>query len=190
MDLLWNLLIAGIMLTLLVLFCRDRAGWSTVRLRMAFRYFTVQSNAFCAAASLLLVCFPQAGWAWTLKFIGTAAVTVTMLTVLCFLGPLYGYRNLFRGADLWMHLVNPLLALVSFCGFERRGLGFPLLLTGVLPVLIYGAFYFYKIRFAPAEKRWEDFYGFNRGGRWYVSIPAMLTAALLICLGLAALQNL
>ena len=190
MDLFLNALIAAIMLVILVSLFRSEDQWSTVRIRFAFRYFTVQSNAFCAAAALLLCLFPDAAWAWTLKFVATAAVTVTMLTVLCFLGRLYGYRALLQGSDLIMHLINPLLALVSFCGFERRGLRFPLLLAGLIPVLLYGAHYFYRILLCAPEKRWEDFYGFNRGGRWYISLPAMLSATLLICLGLAALQNL
>ena len=190
MDLILNLLICALMLGVLIRFSRKDGRWTAENLRPAFRYFTVQSNAFCAAAALLLCLFPDAAWAWTLKFVATAAVTVTMLTVLCFLGRLYGYRALLQGSDLIMHLINPLLALVSFCGFERRGLRFPLLLAGLIPVLLYGAHYFYRILLCAPEKRWEDFYGFNRGGRWYVSLPAMLSATLLICLGLAALQNL
>ena len=190
MDRILNALIALITPLTLAVACRENGAFSGAKLKQAFRYFTVQSNVLCSAAALLLCLFPAVRWIWVLKFVGTAAVTVTMLTVLLFLGPQYGYRALLSGPDLVMHLVTPLLALGSFCLLERRGLVFPLLLTGLLPVALYGCLYLYKVLLAPEPKRWEDFYGFNKGGRWYLSLPIMLTAALLISLALSAIQSL
>ena len=63
-------------------------------------------------------------------------------------------------------------------------------LAGLLPVALYGPLYLYKILFAPPEKRWEDFYGFNKTGKWPVSFAAMLAGTFLICMGIMALQNL
>ena len=37
---------------------------------------------------------------------------------------------------------------------------------------------------------WADFYGFNMGGKWYISMAAMLAAAYLIGLGLWAAERL
>ena len=185
---------AGIFLVtflLLLRFSRNGGRWDIPRLRKVFRYFTVQSNVLCAAAALLMCVLPDARWTWLLKYVGTAAVTVTMLTVLFFLGPsMGGYRELLRGSDLFMHLITPLLALISFCVFERRGMGLALSLTGLLPVALYGLLYFYKVIVTPPGRGWEDFYGFNRGGRWYVSVAAMLAGNFLICLALMAVQNL
>ena len=190
-DRILNLLIFLIMCAILLRFSRAEGRWNGPVIKKAFRFFTVQSNAFCAAAAGLLCLFPAASWAWLLKYIGTAAVTVTMLTVFLFLGPsIGGYRDLLRGSDLFMHLINPLLALISFCVLERRGLRFSLSLTGLLPVALYGALYGWKILLAPPEKAWEDFYGFNKNGKWQVSVLAMLGGAFLICLALMAIQNL
>ena len=168
------------------------------RLRNAFRFYTCQSNALCAVTALIMAVFrlsgavPQA--AWILKYTGTAAVTVTMLTVFLFLAPSVGkdwYGVLLKGSgNLFMHLLTPLLALVSFCAFEKQGMTFPQCLWGLLPVVLYGPLYLYKIRFAPEEKRWEDFYGFNKGGKWPVMFTVMLAGTFLICLGIMALQNL
>ena len=47
----------------------------------------------------------------------------------------------------------------------------------------------YRIIYAPEERRWEDFYGFNGGGRWKVSFTAMMIGAFLISMGLMGLQN-
>ena len=63
-------------------------------------------------------------------------------------------------------------------------------LWGMLPVLLYGPWYLYKIRFAPEGKRWDDFYGFNKGGKWPISFAMMAIGTFLMCMGLMALQNL
>ena len=190
MDLVLNGLIAGIMVLLVIRFSRKDGKWTTEIVKQAFCFFTVQSNALCAVSALLLCIFPHAGWAWTLKYVGTAAVTVTMLTVLFFLGPVSGYRRLLSGSDLIMHLINPVLALVSFCVFERRGLTFGWAMLGLLPVVLYAMLYGWKVLLCPPERRWEDFYGFNKGGKWYLSFVLMLLGTFLVCLGLMGIQNL
>ena len=53
-------------------------------------------------------------------------------------------------------------------------------------MLLYGLFYLYKIMYAPEEKRWEDFYTFNRGGKWPISFAAMLLGGFLISIVLRA----
>ena len=180
-----------------MLFVRKDGKWVPEQGRFAFRFYTCQSNVLCAAAALLMAVFRLAGnlpeWVWLLKYIGTAAVTVTMLTVFLFLAPSVGkdwVNVLLKGGDLFMHLLTPLLALFTFCVLEKQGMTFPQSLTGLLPVVLYGPLYLYKILYAPAEKRWDDFYGFNKGGKWPVSFAAMLTGTFLICLGIMVLQNL
>lgn len=198
MDLILNLLIFLITLLLVILFGRKEAKWMPERWRTAFRFFTCQSNVLCASSCLLSALFLLGGeipqWAWLLKYAGTAAVTVTMLTVFLFLAPSIGKgwaEKLLIGrvSDLFMHLLTPLLALVSFCIFELRGMTFLQSLIGLLPVVLYGILYLYKVLYAPEEKRWDDFYGFNRNGKWKISIIAMLAGNFLICMGLMALQN-
>ena len=88
-----------------------------------------------------------------------------------------------------MHLVTPLMALVSFCVFEKRGMTFGQALLGMLPLVYYGPLYLYKIRFAPEGKRWEDFYGFNRNGKWKVACAARSVGCFLVCMALMAIQN-
>ena len=175
-------------------FFRKDGKWDINRGKKAFRFFTCLSNVFCAFAALLTAVFQLSGSLpdviWILKYIGTAAVTVTMLTVLLFLGPIYNYKDLLKGSDLFMHLITPLLALLSFCVFEKRGMSFRISLFGLLPVFLYGPLYLYKTVYAPEDKRWDDFYAFNKTGKWPVSFAAMFTGTFLICLGIMALQNL
>ena len=193
-DILLNAAIVVITLVIVIcVFFRKDHQWDLKRGRFALRFFTAQSNVLCAVAALLFMIFPQSHDAWLLKYIGTAAVTVTMLTVFLFLAPSVGkdwVSVLLKGPDLFLHLITPLLALFSFCALEKRGMDFRTALWGMLPVLLYGPWYLYKIRFAPEGKRWDDFYGFNKGGKWPISFAMMAIGTFLMCMGLMALQNL
>lgn len=153
-------------------------------MKVVLRYFTALSNILCAIAALAVVIgrlsgpVPQA--ILVLKYISTCAVTVTLLTVLAFLGPTIGYRLLLTGPDLWLHLVCPVLAIVSLLAWDKPRMGIGAVLLGALPVAAYGLLYLYKVILAPVEKRWDDFYGFNRSGKWPVSFAAMAAGTLLV----------
>ena len=147
------------------------------------RYFTVLSNAFCALVSLALAIARLGGAVplplLLLNYVGTHAVLLTLLTVLVFLGPQFGYKPLLSGPDFFLHLFCPLLALISYLAWDRPPMTPLLSLIGVIPVLLYGLLYLRKVVYA---KQWEDFYGFNRGGHWPRSFAAMLLGAALLCL--------
>ena len=157
-----------------------------------FRYFTTLSNVLCAIASLAVavceICGTLPFWALLIKYVGTAAVTVTMLTVFLFLGPTsHDWKGLLTGTPFFLHLLCPVLALVSFLVFEKTAMPAWTIAVGSLPVPVYGAFYMRKVVYAPEEKRWEDFYGFNRGGKWVLSYGLMTIAGALIALALWAI---
>ena len=197
-DFLLNLLISGFTLWLVMRFPKKDGQWLPERWRTAFRYFTCQSNVLCAFACLLTAVFQATGaipeWVRLLKYTGTAAVTVTMMTVFLFLAPVVGrgwVKKLLTGSvsDLFMHLLTPVAALISLLMYEKSRMTFTEALAGMLPVILYGILYIYKTQFAPKEKRWEDFYGFNRNGKLAVSCIGMVTGTFLICMALMALQN-
>jgi len=150
-------------------------------LRTVMRYFTALSNLLCAAAALTVavcrICGAVPNGVLMFKYAGTAAVTVTLLTVLIFLGPRVGYKKLFSGPDLWLHLVCPVLAIVSLLLWDKPVLPFAGTLLGVLPVLLYGLLYLYKVVLAPEGRRWPDLYGFNRTGRWPAAFVLMLVGS-------------
>ena len=150
-----------------------------------FRYFTTLSNVYCGLVSLLVCIVAVFGelplWARIVKYSATAAVTVTMVTVFVFLAPTtHAWKELLSGIQLFWHLICPLIALVSFLGFERAPMPVWAIAAAVLPILLYGVLYWHKILRAPEEKRWKDFYGFNRAGKPLVSIA-------LITLGFSAI---
>ena len=157
-----------------------------------FRYFTVLSNILCAVSSFMVAVFRITGILpeaiLLFKYAGTAAVTVTMMTVLLFLGPIvYDYKSLLSGGDLWLHLICPLLAIVTYLIWDKPDVPFWTVLFGVLPVLLYGILYLYRVVLVPEEKRWEDFYGFNKDGKWPVAFAAMIAVASAISIVLWAI---
>ena len=154
-------------------------------LRIVLRYYTVLSNLFCALASLAVaaarICGEAPQSVLILKYVGTASVAVTLLTVMLFLGPfVYNFRLLLSGPDLWLHLICPVLAILSLLLWDSPDAPFAAVFLCLLPVLLYGAMYIYRVLLALPEKRWDDFYSFNRGGKWFLSLVIMLMAAFLI----------
>ena len=172
---------------------REDGKWNCRRGLSAFRYFTCLSNVFCAIAALLMAGSQIAGRVGypvlLLKYLGTVTVTVTLLTVVLFLAPTSGrgFLFFFEGNSLYMHLIGPLLAIFSFCFLEKGKMSAGLALTGLIPVILYGLLYLNRILYAPEEKRWEDFYGFNRGGKWPVTYAGMVAGTTVICLVLRVL---
>lgn len=152
-----------------------------------FRFFTNLSNILCAIAALLMAISQIGGgitrFVFLLKYLGTVSLTLTFLTVLLFLAPFQGgFAKWFGGEFFYTHLIGPLLAILSFCLMERRPMSLGTAMMGLIPMLLYGALYLYKVMLAPEDQRWEDFYGFNRNGMWLISGVAMIVGASLICL--------
>ncbi|MDO4830976.1 MAG: hypothetical protein Q4A46_05830 [Clostridia bacterium] len=163
----------------------------------AFRYFTVDSNVLAALSCLAILPFNLKSlatgkyklpkWAVVFKYIGTTAITVTFLTVICFLGPMQGFDLMFTGNNLYMHLICPVLCLFSLLLCESGAkISFWQGLSGVLPNIIYGVLYFY---FVVIAEIWPDFYGFNYNGMWALSVAAMFVGSFIISLLMTVLYN-
>ena len=152
-----------------------------------FRYYTTLSNilgVLIAVPVMVGAVLRLAGketslpaWLQVLRFVSVSALTVTMMTVVLFLGPRFGWSGMFEGANYWFHLVNPLLSIFSYLFLEpenRIPRKYPF--AGTAQTVLYGAVYIPMV----LSGTWPDFYGFNIGGRWYLSLLAMLAANLLL----------
>jgi len=112
----------------------------------SLKYFTVLSNLLEGAASVIwLVSTFRNGKASThaelLKYIAAAAVGLTCVTVLVFLGPLYGYPAMFAGASLYMHLLTPVAAIAEIIFLSDYTYTRKDNRMVVLSPLVYGVFY-------------------------------------------------
>ena len=189
--------IINLIILLGTLFCycrcfRSEGRWSLKAGVKHLRFFTTLSNLFSALAALcVLLTLRETGlpyWSWILKYMASASVTVTFLTVMVFLGPTIGYKSQLEGMGIFVHLIGPLLALSSFCFLESFfSLSFGTSLLAILPVLLYGMLYLRKV---VIRKEWDDFYGFNKGGKWKISFTGMVIGGFFVCILFWALYRL
>ena len=165
----------------------------------SLRYFTVLSNIFEAIVSLIFVvqlmkamgrkcALPR--WVRGLKLAGTTGITLTFLTVMLFLGPLFGYAGMFAGANLHLHLTVPVLAILEFVLLERTEtrVRFPATFTAVIPMLLYGVYYLGNILINGVGEGYEtnDWYGFTVFGvdKMYLVFAVMGVATWLMAVAL------
>ena len=165
-----------------------------------FKFFTTDSNILSAIAALIVLIFqikiltgkskeiPR--WAMILKYIGTTAVMVTFVVVMTFLGPLYTYPFVLRNTMIYTHLFGPLLAFVSFWLFEpyyvipKR-----VIHLAVIPTAFYGAVYLTEVLIIGEFDGWDDFYGFNTGGMWYLSVAMIILGTYILAIVIRLLHN-
>lgn len=119
-----------------------------------FIFYTEDSNILSACICAMvavgqLVCIftgrelPR--WLHTLKYIATCCLTMTFLTVVFVLGPMYEdgngwYIMLCTSSMLYHHLLNPLAAMVSFVLLERQPrLPRSATVWALLPTVVYGS---------------------------------------------------
>lgn len=148
------------------------------------KYFTVDSNLFLGLvclAELLCAAAVRAGriarvppCIETLQYIGTVAVALTFTVVMVFFGPFVGYKPLLMDANLYFHLIIPVLAMLSLITL-RRGRYIPLAETALalIPSVLYGLYYTVVLLMYGVHFPVTDWYGF---AAWGV-IGSILTAS-------------
>ena len=168
---------------------------------ITFRFFTTDSNILAGILSLIagftglraLVRGEDRlpAFAVTLKYIGAVAVSLTFTVVLVFLGPVFGYGSMYLGSSFYMHGVIPILTVVSFIAFDRgKRLPKRTILFAMIPVVLYGIVYFTEVvLIGQARGGWKDFYGFTRGGCWWLSLILCFGGAALLAVLIRLLHN-
>lgn len=169
-----------------------------------FKYFTTDSNILAAAGSLvyLIYCMNNKGkseakipkWIIILKFTGTVAASITLLTVVFFLAPVAGFRGkglqtvllFFKGNVLVLHLTTPVLSILSTLFFEKHEqLSRKEAAFGMLPTVIYSFVYLFMVVII---KQWNDWYGFTFGGR-YALVPVVMLVMFSFSFGLSQIER-
>ncbi len=174
-------------------------GWGSIK------YFTVQSNLFYgiyaaifAVSELIYGSFEaMPDVLFILKYIFTVGIALTMMTVLCYLAPIVekSYPPLFKGANLYFHLLIPLLGIAAFCFFEKGAeISLPMVFLGLIPFGLYGVYYaivaLSHIENGKVDAKY-DWYCFLAKGIAKAPIASffMLAAATAVCFGLWALNQ-
>lgn len=135
-----NLAAAGVQLYATVILIIKRS-WG------AFQYYTMDSNIFAALTSIFLIFALLSKGEVSKKirnfrYYSTCCVTVTFIVVITILVPIDGWHTLttrlFKGTDLWLHTVGPLLNIFSFLFLEGSAeLDKKENLKALIPTLIY-----------------------------------------------------
>jgi len=131
------------------------------------RFFTVQSNLLAALAAVIwLVQRDSNKWVETLKFVAAVSVFITFTVVACFLGPLYGFLSMYKGANLFFHLIVPVMAVLELMFLSVETANDRDNRLAMLPPLIYGCFYLGNV-LINGIGTWpetNDWYGFLNWG--------------------------
>ena len=159
------------------------------------KYFTILSNLLTGAAAILYAISLLRGktprWIELLKYSGAVSVGLTFLVVMVFLGPLYGYGSMFRGANLLFHMLIPLAAMAEFAFFlPFRPMHFSESLLATVPMLLYGFGYLGNI-LINGRGEWpntNDWYSFTY---WGMGVALLIFAVIILATwGIALLLRL
>ena len=148
LNLFFDFLILVLVIVAVVVMFNYSDGVLTASKWMAFKYFTVQSNLFMGVASgisLYYLLFKKDKypiWIVIVKLMAVTCLTLTFLTVVGYLAPLMGIDLVFLGPNLYMHLIIPVLSIVTFILIEPKvDLKFKFNLFSIIPSGTYGIFY-------------------------------------------------
>lgn len=153
-----------------------------------YKYFTVLSNEICGIIAVVsLVCSLRGRRQPMLaKLLAAAAVGLTFLVIIGFLGPLYGLLKMYRGANFFFHLILPLTAMAEFVlcpGDAAEPVTIPFWWTflTMIPVAVYGAFYLGNclINGFGEWPHTNDFYGFLN---WGLPVGLVIFAGIMLAI--------
>ena len=147
------------------------------------KYFTELSNILESFACVFWIAVTvrkkAPGWAERIKYMACAAVALTFIVVSCFFGPLYGYLNMYKGANLFFHLIIPVLAMAEFVFLNETVADTRDNLIIILFPLLYGIVYVLNCIFNGIQG--NDWYAFLAWG-----YPVGVVIFIMICAAMAA----
>ena len=171
--------------TILMLFFRDGDALLASSGVENLKYFIVLSNEFCGIVAVwsLIQTLRHKERPMLLKLVAAAAVGLTFLTIAAFLGPLYGYRFMYKNANLFFHLVLPLTAMTEYIllPVPKDGVPFRWTFLTMIPVFVYGTVYLTNI-LVNGTGVWpdtNDFYGFMN---WGLPVGIVIFACIMLAI--------
>ena len=126
-------------------------GLSASRLA-TLKYFTVDSNILMGICALWAAIEHKrvldgkqddiSPGCYAAQLTGVTGVTLTMLVSAFFLAPRLGFTFVFQDSNFFLHLVNPVLAIIIFLFFEKsKKIPFRHTFTAVVPLALYAIYY-------------------------------------------------
>jgi len=143
----------------------------------SLKYYTTDSNLVYAITCLItipfnLLClfkenYKMPKWISIMRLYSTTLISVTFFTVIFILGPFNpngGYKPLFDGLPYFLHLIVPVIGIVSFICFDLYNeIEFKYLWYNIIPTLIYAIFYVIYVK-GYGKRDHYMFFKFGIGG--------------------------
>ena len=163
------------------------SGWHNLK------YYTVLSNIFAGiVAAMQMVCDARGRKPLvSLKITATTATVLTFLVVAGFFGPLYGWIQFYQGANLFFHLIVPVLCILEFMMMENSDkLTIRHCMLAALSTVVYGSAYVINliINGIGVWPDTNDWYGFVNWG--YGMAAVIFIGIILVSFGIACLLRL
>ncbi len=162
------------------------------------KFFTVDSNIFMFVVAIIFLVYdvlllkkkikkiPKK--IYILKLMSTSGVSLTLTVVILYLQWIVkgGLWTLLMNSNLFLHLIIPVLSIITFVFFEKsKELKFKDTFYGLVPMGLYGLFYITNV--LVHTHHWEvspkyDFYYFVYNGVWklFIVLPIILALNYLI----------
>ena len=159
-----------------------------------FHWYTINSNCLTALSAGLIIPFAVEGvrkkhfsyprWVALLHYCGMVGTTLTMVFSVG-ITSWVDRQGAFGGNNLYLHIVCPIMVIVSFFMVES-GFHYTLkeALAALIPTLIYAVVYIYEVLIVGEENGgWEDMYHMTE----YVPAAVSLVGIIMLALGLSLL---
>ena len=165
-----------------------------------FHYFTINSNILTALAAGIIIPFAIEGirkkrftypkWAAIFHYSGTICTTLTMIFAICVIS-WFDPNMAFGGTNLFLHLICPILVLISFFMVESdHHYTFRDSLIGLIPFFIYCSVYLYQVIFVGENNGgWSDFYHVTDYVPLYISFLGIMLMGFGIALAIRLFSN-
>ena len=153
-----------------------------------FKLFTIDSNLFMGIVALIFVVLEYqvlkgkrkdiSKNMYILKLMVTTAVGLTFFVVFAYLGPITkgGIMSMLRNSNFFLHLVIPVLSIITFIFFEKTDkIKLRHVFLGLVPTLVYAIFYLTNILIHMENHKVSptyDWYWFVQNGVWTALIVA------------------
>ena len=155
-----------------------------------FKLFTIDSNLFMGIVALIFVVLEYqvlkgkrkdiSKNMYILKLMVTTAVGLTFFVVFAYLGPITkgGIMSMLRNSNFFLHLVIPVLSIITFIFFEKTDkIKLRHVFLGLVPTLVYAIFYLTNILIHMENHKVSptyDWYWFVQNGVWTALIVASI----------------
>ncbi len=154
-----------------------------------FKFYTVDSNLLAGIASACMAVAQHnvmtkkqkevPAWCFWLKLAGTAGVALTFIVTLVFLAPtLPDWRFLYTNSSFFLHLVIPVLSVVTFVCLEKTDkIRFKDTFYALLLTMLYGVYYIGNVLTHQVNgeiQKEYDWYGFFVMGKESIGVAALI----------------